>query len=238
MSCSRTPPAIAGLLFIYGAPDLAGILGNDAQIYDYQCGEHVIRFQGAYRTYIAHNTLNAVGTVDNITIRGASSLVVVYDNDLLNGYSNVQPQNAVMEEYQHHVVFDGNRIRPDASGQGIGPYDTSIGVAGSHVALRNNLAVNTPQFFIAISGHPLVFPPHGVSVVNNSVFCDTRAKNYGRLGTVQGASGVTIVNNLIYNLNPTPFAIWTAILTVGGNIPGFSEHRNLYYGTLVNPAPG
>ena len=52
---------------------------------------------------------------------------------------------------------------------------------------------------------------------------------------MQGASGVTIVNNLVYNLNPTPFAIWTAILTVGGNIPGFSEHHNIYYGTLVNP---
>ena len=75
--------------------------------------------------------------------------------------------------------------------------DTCIGVAGSHVALRNRLAVDTPQFFIASSGHPLVFLPHNLSVVNNSVFCDTRAKNYGRLGTVPGASGATIVNNLV-----------------------------------------
>ena len=45
MSCSENAARDCGALLIYGSPDLAGILGNDAQIYDFQCGEHVIRFQ-------------------------------------------------------------------------------------------------------------------------------------------------------------------------------------------------
>jgi PKD repeat protein len=191
----------AGAYFVFGSPHRFAIIGNDVEI-ESEHEEHVLRFQGGHKGYIAHNKLRAKKTKSNVQMRGATSQMVAYDNDLIGRTSNTSPENDASEEYVHHVLWEGNRFLYEPAYEDIsrfGAAGTAVGVNARHIVIRNNLTVNYGRLF-GTGGHVWVGPSVDVHVYNNSVYADdTAGKHRGRLGDVRNARLVTVRNNLLYN---------------------------------------
>ncbi len=208
--------AEAGPYFVYGSQSRRfAIIGNDVEV-ESDHAEHVIRFQGGHKGYIAHNKLRAKKTKSNLQLRGDSSQVVVFDNDLYGRGSGPHPQNDASEEYAHHIVFEGNRFlyEPAYEGTRFAAAGTAVSVTARHVVIRNNLTVNYGALFSA-GAHCWVGPSVDVRVYNNSVYADDAAGQHkGQLGRVYDARHVTVRNNLVHNTVTAAPKPWVRLLGV------------------------
>lgn len=213
--------ADAGPYFVYGSMSRRfAIIGNDVEV-ESDHDEHVIRFQGGHKGYIAHNKLRAKKTKSNVQLRGDTSQVVVYDNDLFGRGSGPHPQNDASEEYVHHVVFEGNRFLyvPAYEGTRFAAAGTAVGVTARHVVIRNNLTVNYGRLF-AVGAHPWVGPSVDLRVYNNTVYADdTAGRHSGLLCSIYDARSVNVRNNLVYNSVTAAPKPWVRLVSVSKGAP-------------------
>jgi YD repeat-containing protein len=227
--------------FVYGDPTQFAIIGNEMELDSGATSGHTMRFQGGYQGYVAHNTLRPKCVRDEITVRGASSQIVIYDNDFLGRDCSTQPQNGAFEEYVHHVVFDSNRFvyQPSYEGQNSSPTGTNaVSVSARHVVLRNNLVVNYIWLFSADSSTQ-VGAARDVHAYANTVYADTTRqtatgeKDYGLLARVTTASAkdIFVRNNLAYSRNTsTPNSWMTAIRASSALGDELTSDHNLLFG--------
>jgi PKD repeat protein len=230
----------AGAYFVYSGNGRSfNILGNDAEI-ESDHEEHVLRFQGGYRAYVAHNTLRSKQAKSNIQVRGQSNLVMIYDNDIVARTNSAHPQNDVSEEYVHHVVYEGNRFLYEPAYEGIcdfGVGGTAVVINARHVALRNNLTVNYSRLF-SISGHPLSGPSRDIYVLHNTTFSDdTVGPHNGLLGVLYDGYDVTLRGNLVHNRSSETMDSWVNALSLPADVASrnlVADH-NLFFGASWNP---
>jgi PKD repeat protein len=221
----------AGRYHVFGSqPRGFAIIGNDVEI-ESDHDEHVLRFQGGYQGYIAHNTLRAKLTKSNVQVRGQSGQIVLYDNDIVGRSSSVNPQNDASEEYQHHIVWDANRFLFEPAyaqlDSRFGAGRVAVNIRGRHVVLRNNIALNYGWLF-GIGAAPWIGPARDVQVYHNTVYYDIdRGKNRGRLGNIGASFDVTVRNNLLYNAAKTGHDPWVHILSLSEAAEDLSIDHNL-----------
>ncbi len=226
----------AGPYFVYGSPVHGGIIGNDVEI-ESEHREHVIRFQGGFQTYIAHNVLGAKETKSNVQMRGQTGQIVIYANEFLGRGSGPHPQNDDNEEYVHHTVWDANtfRLNPDYPPAGFALGGTAIGIEARHTVIRNNVSINYDRLF-GIGSHVWIGRSVNVHVYNNTVFSDaSMGKNSGLLGTVGHADGVVIRNNLVYSEIATSPDPWVNVMEISSSATDVTCGHNFYYGASWNP---
>jgi PKD repeat protein len=227
--------------FVYGDPTQFAIIGNDMELDSGATSGHTMRFQGGFQGYVAHNTLSPECVRDEITVRGASGQIVIYDNDFLGRDCSTQPQNTDFEEYVHHVVFDSNRFvyQPSYEGENSSPTGTNaVSVAARHVVLRNNLVENYVWLFTA-SSSTKVGAARDVHAYGNTIFSDTTryaetsSNDYGLLAraTTATAKDIFVRNNLVYSTNTTAPNSWmTAIRANSALGTELTSDHNLFYG--------
>ncbi|MGD2175420.1 MAG: PKD domain-containing protein [Candidatus Brocadiaceae bacterium] len=233
--------ADAGPYFVYGSRSRKfAIIGNDVEV-ESDHDEHVIRFQGGHKGYIAHNKLRAKKTKSNVQLRGDTSQVVVFDNDFFGRGSGPHPQNDASEEYAHHIVFEGNRFlyEPAYEGTRFAAAGTAVGVKARHVVIRNNLAVNYGRLF-AVGAHCWVGPSVNVRVYNNTVYADdTGGVHSGLLCSIYEARLVTVRNNLVFNTVTTPPKSWVRLLAVSEKaLETLRAGHNLYWAPAWDDGEG
>ena len=231
----------AGPYFVYGSQSRRfAIIGNDVEV-ESDHAEHVIRFQGGHKGYIAHNKLRAKKTKSNLQLRGDSSQVVAFDNDLYGRGSGPHPQNDASEEYAHHIVFEGNRFlyEPAYEGTRFAAAGTAVSVTARHVVIRNNLTVNYGALFSA-GAHCWVGASVDLRVYNNSVYADDAAGQHkGLLGRVYDARHVTVRNNLVYNTVTAAPKPWVRLLGVSEVALGtLTADHNLFWAPAWDDGEG
>jgi PKD repeat protein len=229
-----------GPLFVYGAGARGlALIGNEAQVDWPSQKEHVIRIQSGYQTYLAHNALRAKTGKTNTQIRGANSLVVLYDNEFMGRTSGLQPQNDYREEYVHHVLVEGNRFINEPTYDGV-TYGSPVGVTARHVAIRNNLSINHDHLASLGSSHSWVGGAHDVHLYNNTAYANderwaiTGQTDYGLLFRATGSGDyrdLVVRNNLVYSeATHTPNFWMTAIRISSVAAPELTCDHNIFYG--------
>ncbi|OVE73871.1 hypothetical protein BVX93_00730, partial [bacterium B13(2017)] len=160
--------------------------------------EHLIRFQGGSKTFIAFNDFEALDTKTNIVIRGNSHEVVIYKNKL-DRVNTFAPQNAGSEEYIHHCIAESNLyIGHDDPrfNNGYGVRQEAIGIKATNIVIRNNIFYNY-QYALSLSDHPLVGDVENIFIYNNTII--GYQAGCAMMVTQDLPQGIENINNLFYN---------------------------------------
>ncbi len=221
-----------GPYFVYGSPRRFAIIDNDVEI-ESEHDEHVLRFQGGHKGYIAGNKLRSKKAKSNVQVRGASSQMVIYDNDIIGRTSSANPQNRTSEEYVHHIVWEANRFLYEPAYEdltGFAAAGTAVNVNARHLVIRNNVTVNYMRLF-GVGGHPLVGGSVNIHVYNNTIYADdVGGKHHGRLGDIHDGRLVNVRNNLVYSDVTTTPDPWVAIWRVSeGAVETLTSDHNLLW---------
>ena len=242
-----------GPYFLYGSGARGiGIIGNDVVVDHPTVHEHVVRFQGGYQGYIAHNSFGASRTKSNVQIRGQSGMMVIYDNTLIGRDSGANPQNKENEEYVHHVVWDSNKFQYNQAYAYIGDAfpiaSNAIVVQGRHVVIRNNTTTNY-RMLTDLQSDAITGPSREVFVYNNTIFANSTQKFWNKDTSQYEFSGymaqlakvaentkhVEIKNNLVYSSAGSIPGGFAAINVVNSSIGSdLVEDHNFFYATNWN----
>ena len=197
-------------------------------------GEHIVRTQGGYKSYINGNKFTAINTKTGIEIRGNNSYAVVSDN-YLNKLIGVNPQNDALKEYIENVTIERNLRVPEFSGDTNFTQGYAINIRAKNVAVRNNLFYNKP-IVISVGDHPLVGESANVSVYGNTQYLSGSSTTnfvqgpFYTDGSLDRVLGLVVKNNLIYSTNDGQLSG----LVVRMSIEGVDASNNIIYYSIIN----